>query len=112
VRKIESREILATGEFGLLGPPVESTGDHQVNHEPEISFDPNGDPLADASQLPDGSAFDGGDAGFRSPKYKRAGEPDPLDGLAEDSGFKCANIRDDIRQFGHALYLEGSATAR
>ena len=56
-REIEGGERLPAGEFGLRGTPVEAAGDHEVQDEPEIAVDANGDALADAAQGADGAAF-------------------------------------------------------
>ncbi len=50
VRKIKGREVPFAPEVGTRLLPVEPSGDHQVNDEPEIVLEADGDALADAPQ--------------------------------------------------------------
>src|SRR5689334_20721773 len=96
-REIQSCEVLPPGELHLWRPPMQPAGDHQVDHEPEITFEADRDPLADAPQGADSPAVYGVDGRVRSPKYKGAGDPHALNGLPENSLFECADISGDVR---------------
>ena len=58
LEKVEGGEGVAAGEFGLSGLPVQAAGDHEVQHQPEVAFDADGDALADAADADDLLAFD------------------------------------------------------
>ena len=49
--KIESCEAVAAGKLCAWGFPVQPTGNHQVQYEPEIAFNANRDTLADPPEF-------------------------------------------------------------
>src|SRR5215831_19016849 len=89
-REIESRKVLASGEFGLWRFPVQPARDHQVDHEPQISVEAESDPFSDAPQTADGSAFHGGNGRVGGPEDEWTGDPHSLKRLARDSVFERA----------------------
>ncbi len=59
VGKIEGGETLAASELGRRRSPVEPTGDHEVEHQPKIVVQADGDAFADAAEGSDGATLDG-----------------------------------------------------
>jgi len=64
IREVEGCEVVASAEFGVALSPVKSSGNHEVEDEPEVVVEAYGDALTDAAQLADGVAFDFGDRWF------------------------------------------------
>ena len=55
-REVERRQAdLAPASFAPGGLPVQPARDHQVQDEPEVALEPDGDALADAAHLADAS---------------------------------------------------------
>jgi hypothetical protein len=61
VGEVEGCESVAAGEPGCGWPPVQATGDHEMQDQPEAVVraisDTDGDALADAAEFADGLAF-------------------------------------------------------
>src|SRR6185312_6348961 len=51
--------------------------DHQMKQQPEVSLYPEGDPLADAAQLANGTTLEICNRRFRRAQQKWARDPDP-----------------------------------
>src|ERR1700692_2563183 len=96
-RKIESGEILAAAQLCALRTPVQSARDHQVEHQPEIALNSDGNTFADAAQFTNSAAFDIGDRRFNGLKQEWAGKPYMLERLTDDTGFECVDVGDDVR---------------
>ena len=82
-------------------PPVEAAGDHQMEDEPEIVVDSDGDALADAAELDDFMAEGVVDGRIGGTKKKGAGNLNTAQRLAEDARSEGVEVNDDIRQLGH-----------
>ena len=85
VREVEGRQRVLGRELDAGGLPVEPPGDHQVQHQPQLVVQPQGDPLADAADLPDGLAARRIERRIEGPDEERAVDPDPLETLADDA---------------------------
>jgi hypothetical protein len=80
---------------------VQSTSDHQVQNQPEVTLDTNCYSLADSAQFAHDTAFHAVKRRLYGPKQEGACQPDPLDRLRNDTRFERSNIRGDIWQFRH-----------
>ncbi len=101
--EVEGGEGVAAGEFGLGGLPVEASGDHEVEYQPEIAFDTDGDALADAADGDDFLAFDGAERGIDGAEQEDRAQADVLEGLAEDAGFDGGEVGGDVGEFRHGV---------
>ena len=80
---------------------METAGDHQVQNEPEVAFDADGDALADAAECLDGAAFDACERRVDSAQQKDAGHANALKRLAEDARFERGDVGGDVGQLRH-----------
>ncbi len=80
---------------------MQASGNHQMQHEPKLSFEADGDALADPAHLPSGPALHLGEGGAGGAQKKRARQPNAFEGPAHDPLFQRFHVHDDVRQFGH-----------
>ena len=68
--KSNAARLIAAGKLRARGAPVQPPGDHQVQHQPQIIVEADGDALADPAQLRDLTALrpESGGAAVRSKK--------------------------------------------
>ena len=57
IGEIEGGQLIFAGELCPDAAPVQAAGDHQVQDEPEIAVESEGDALSDAAQLSHGATF-------------------------------------------------------
>ncbi len=57
IREVERGQILAAAQLGFARAPMQPPGNHQVQHDPEIIFETNGNALADSAQPDDRAAL-------------------------------------------------------
>ena len=81
--------------------PVQAAGDHQVQDEPEIAFQADGDALADAAEFANDAALGIGEWRKRGAKKKGGGDSNAHERLREDAGFECGEVSGNVGQFGH-----------
>jgi hypothetical protein len=105
VGKIERRQTLSTGEHGVGRAPVQPTGNHQMQYQPEIIFQANRDPFADAPQLLHGLALGTGERWLHSSQQEWAGQAHVLQLLAGDARLESGYVSRDVRQFRHRHQL-------
>ena len=103
--EVKSGEGVAAGELGCGGTPVEAAGNHEVQDEPDVVFEAEGDALADAAQAGDALAF-----GFADGRVDGAEEEEPVDTdgqerLAEHPGLKGGEVGHDVGEFRHGTRL-------
>jgi hypothetical protein len=72
-----------------------------MEDKPEVSFNADGDSLADATELADGAALDGSDGRVRCSQDENASQTNAFQGLAEDARFKGVEVGGDVGQFRH-----------
>src|ERR1700675_1841370 len=84
VGKIERRQALASRQLGCSRPPVETAGNHQVQHQPQIAFYSNANSLADSPQFAHGAPFYVRNWWLRSAQQKGTGQTYLLDRLTYD----------------------------
>src|SRR5207237_2158948 len=99
--KIERRQILTSCEFCVWRSPMQSPRDHQVQHQPEIAFESERDPLTDSPQFPHYAAFDACNRRLRSSKEKGASQSHSLESLAHNQRLQRSDVSNDVRQFWH-----------
>ena len=81
---------------------MQPAGDHEVQNEPEIAFDADGDSLSDSAQFANCAALCERERRLRGAKQKEACEADAFEALADDARFECADVRRDVRKLRHA----------
>src|SRR5450631_809173 len=86
--KIESGQTPAASQLCTRRPPVQTTSNHQVQHQPEIAFYADGNSLADSPQLAHYAALHARDWRLRGAQQKGACQSHVLNGLPDDAGFK------------------------
>lgn len=100
---------MAAREFRLWRTPVKAAGDHEVNDKPEIAIDADSDALADAAELANGAAFDGGDGRVDCAQDEDALQTHALKSLAEDARHERSEVRGDVGQLGHCNQIAAEA---
>ncbi len=103
VGEVEGGEVVAAAEFGVAWTPVKASGDHEVEDEPEVVVEADGDALADAAHLTDVAAFDIGDGWLYGSEQERAGDADVFERLADDARSERVNVGGDIGELRHRL---------
>ena len=101
VREVEGRETITAGKPDVLRAPMQAACDHQVENEPEVAIDPDGDALADAAQFAHSAALEVLERGLHGSKEKRAREANAFEELVEDTHLECGEVGGDIREFRH-----------
>ena len=102
VGEVEGEKRVAAGELGVAAAPVQTAGDHEMQDQPKVAVEADGDALADAAQSavtmrPSTAAMGGSTVRRR----KRSCEANALERLAQDAGFERGDIGGDVGQFGH-----------
>ena len=100
IGKVEGRETAAAGELRSARAPVKAAGDHEVEDEPKVSIEADGDALPDAAQFAN-TAFGAGNRRLYGAEEKRASEADALQRLARDALVKGEEVSGDVGEFGH-----------
>src|SRR5438270_12360713 len=85
--------------------PVQASGDHQLQHEPEVTFKPNCDSLPNPLNSLHHTAFGTRQGRVHGPQEKWAGEADLFERLPNDAHLKRINVSRYIGQFGHSYQL-------
>ena len=80
---------------------MQSAGNHQMQRQPKIVLQADGDALADPAQFSHGAALEIWNRGLHSAKQKRAHNSYPLERLTDDERLECADVSGDIREFRH-----------
>jgi hypothetical protein len=80
---------------------MKPAGDHQVEDEPKIVFQPNSDALADATQLEHLLAFHAADGRLRCPQKREPVNLHACEALAEKPFFQRLKVDRDVGQLRH-----------
>ena len=80
---------------------MQTAGNHQVQDEPEIVVEADGDAFADAAQGAHFFAVDRGERRFDGAQQKWAGEAHALERLAQDARFERFDVDGDVGELGH-----------
>ena len=99
--KVEGEEGLTAGELCLRRTPVKAAGDHEMNHEPEITVDTDGDALADAAEGTDGFSLDRGNRRIDGAEDKDAGKAHVFECCAKDARLEGGDVGGDVGEFRH-----------
>ena len=83
---------------------MEAPGDHQVEHQPDVIFQADGDALSDAAHLLHHLVFGGGQRRCHGAQEERSADERALEGVRDDAGFQCFHVDRDVRQFGHVFF--------
>ena len=86
---------------------METAGDHQVEDQPEVAVQAEGDALADAADCADGFAFGSGDGRDGGAQQEWAIDADLLQCLVENARLEGGDVGGDVGQFRHAYEVRG-----
>jgi hypothetical protein len=99
--EIESGEVVAAREAGLRWAPVQTASDHEMEDQPEIAVQADGNALADAAKLANVAAVCGAKRRFDRTQQKRATQAHARERLPEDAWFESIYVGSNIRKLGH-----------
>jgi hypothetical protein len=88
---------------------VQTTGDHQMQDEPEIAIHSNGDAFADAAKFADDTPFGIGKWRLGGSEEEGARDSNAHKRLANNAGFEYGEVGGDVGEFWHAYQLAGCA---
>src|SRR5450432_2460586 len=97
----------AIGGLSLLAP-VQAAGDHQMEDEPAIVVEAEGDTLAHTAQAGHGAPLNRFDGRVGGAQERRPANLSILEHVAEDALRKRFHVNDDVRKFRHTYYLVAS----
>jgi hypothetical protein len=100
-REIEGGEGVSSGELCLRRAPVETAGDHEMENQPEVAFDADGDALADAAEGEDGLAFDAGKGRIDGAEEEDGAQAYAVEGLRKNKGLESGDVGGDVGEFRH-----------
>jgi len=83
--KIERCEIVAPAELCVRRPPMQSSGDHQMEHEPQVVVEADRDALADAPQLAHGASLHARERRVGGAQQEDARDAYPFERLTDDT---------------------------
>ena len=95
--EIEGRQGPLRRQLDACLPPVEASGDHEMQHQPKLALDSDRDPFTKAAQLLNLLSFDCSNGGVRCAQEKRTRQSNALELLAEDSLLQCFDVDYNIR---------------
>ena len=84
---------------------MEAAGDHEVEDQPEVTFNTNGDAFADAAEGGYRAAFCGGQGWVDGAEEEDGGDADAVEGLAEDARLEGADVGGDVGKFRHLFKI-------
>ena len=100
------------GSFAWRSRQMEAAGDHEVEDQPEVALESDGDAFPDAPQFADLLFFGRLERRVDRAQQKRTGQTDALEGLPEDARFERFDVNRDVGQLGHFLNSVARRTAR
>ncbi len=80
---------------------MQTAGNHQVEHQPQVAFHPDRDALADAPQFAHRTALRTGERRLHCAQQERARNAHLLQLLSQDARLERADISGDVRQLRH-----------
>ena len=80
---------------------MEPARDHQVQDEPAVVIQADGDSLAQPAKATDGFAVDAVNRRDGCSEQKWIADAHLIEPLTENAPFECFNVNGDVRQFGH-----------
>lgn len=100
--EVEGSKRIAAGEFCIGCAPMQSARNHEVDDEPEIAVEAEGDAFAHIAQLAHGVAVDGGKWRVDGSEEKRRGDADLFERLAKHARLKRFKVGQDVGELGHS----------
>ena len=85
---------------------MQAACDHQVENQPEIVVEADGNALADTAKLAHGVTLGVGERRLHRAKQKRAGYPHALEWLPKNARFEGRQVCADVRKLGHRSRLQ------
>src|SRR5581483_3000113 len=85
---------------------MQTPGNHQVQHQPQIALQADANPLADPPQADDFLSLDAGDWGYCRAQQMRRGDQDLLQGVSDNALLQRFDIDNDVRQLRHNFSQE------
>ena len=99
--KIESREDALGGYADSRFAPVETAGNHQVQHQPETAIESQANAFPQASNFTNAFFVHRFERGVRRAQQKWARHADALQPLVQDPGLKGFNVDNYVGKLGH-----------
>src|SRR6185312_1030791 len=104
---VESRQVIAATKFGctllrIKIPPVQASGDHQMQDEEQVVIEDKDNAFADAAKRTNFFAFDLANAGYRSAQQQWAGDAEVFQSLPDNPRRQRGEVGRDVGKFGHA----------
>jgi hypothetical protein len=84
---------------------MQSSGDHQMQHQPEFVFETERDPFPDSAQLNNLFSLDSLKRWIGGPQQERADDSNVLKSFALNTLFQRFEVNGYVRQFGHLWKL-------
>ena len=81
--------------------PMKAAGNHQMQNEPEIVFEPDANPFTQAAQLSNLATFHACDWWRRRAQQKRRRNLHAFERLSQNSLLERFDVDNDVRQFRH-----------
>src|SRR5438309_1984534 len=101
VLEVERCQVLTSPELCSFRAPMQTPGDHEVQHEPKIAFDSNRNSFPDPPNFADRPPFYICQRWLRCTEQERARQAYVLNRLAQYAGFESIDVSGDIWQFRH-----------
>src|SRR5258706_7587039 len=101
IGKIESCQSEFAPHLRPRLAPMQSSRNHQVQHQPEAIFEPEANPLADSTQSDDLSPVDPLERRQRSSQQERASDANFDQSLAQNPTLQPLEINCYVREFWH-----------
>ena len=101
VGEIERGEVVAAAEFRPAAAPVQPAGDHEMQHQPQIAIEADGDALADSAQFAHDATFDRGERRIGGAQQEDVRYANALERLADDARFERAEVSGNVGKLRH-----------
>src|SRR5258708_24979759 len=105
ILKVECRQTDLAGNLRALLPPFQPSCNHQMDHNIQIIFQTQYNPLAHPPQRRHSLPFQFTAARSYGSEQKWACNSDSLQPLTYGSGIQSSQVRDEIRQLRHRMWI-------
>ena len=109
--KSNAASVLRPASLAPGGSPVQPSRDHEMQHQPQIALEADGDALADALELPHAPAARQREGRLRRAQQEGARKAHPEQRPPHDARFERGEVGGDIRQLGHPRIMPASPIA-
>ena len=99
--KVHRGQRALGGELHTRLAPVQPPRDHQVQYQPEIVLQADGDALAHTPQFPHRFPLDGVKWWRGCAEQKRTRDPHALEPLIQDARLESFHVHGDVGEFRH-----------